>query len=109
MPIGHILNFKVPDGLYMIFNFFFLIFNFSFPQKVAERPSAYAIQGNTGGYVYLQQQQYTPPPSQQQIVYQHQICPQQQMYAGQQMQTLHKKGSVRNGGDVLKRTRTQNG
>ncbi|XP_055704900.1 IQ motif and SEC7 domain-containing protein 1 isoform X1 [Phlebotomus papatasi] len=81
----------------------------SFPQKVADRQSpAYAVQGNTGGYVYLQQQHYAPP---QQVVYQHQICPAQQViHSGHQnvQTTLHKKGSVRNGGDVLKRTRTQN-
>lgn len=80
------------------------LYSFSFPQKVNDRQSpAYAIQGNTGGYVYLQQQHYTPP---QQVVYQHQICP--QMHTAHQMQsTLHKKGSVRNS-DVMKRTRTQN-
>ncbi|XP_055691218.1 uncharacterized protein LOC129794492 [Lutzomyia longipalpis] len=81
----------------------------NFPQKVADRQSpAYAMQGNTGGYVYLQQQHYAPA---QQVVYQHQICPTQQvMHSGHQnvQTTLHKKGSVRNGGDVLKRTRTQN-
>lgn len=78
----------------------------SFPQKVNDRASpAYAIQGNTGGYVYLQQQHYTPP---QQVVYQHQICPQMHTAAHQMQSTLHKKGSVRNNSDVLKRTRTQN-
>lgn len=73
---------------------------------MADRQSpAYVVQGNSGGYVYLQQQHYTPP---QQVVYQHPIC--HQVHAGHQqpVQTLHKKGSVRNGNDVLKRTRTQN-
>lgn len=90
--------------------------------------------GSVGGYVYLQQQQhYTPPP--QQIIYQqqqpHQMCHQQVHHhhlhhghhhggavviagsgvgtgvGGSSMQTLHKKNSVRNNGDVLKRSRAQ--
>lgn len=87
-----------------LFLFVFRLFC-SFPQKVADRPSpAYAVQGNTGGYVYLQQQHYMPP---QQVMYQHPIC--HQVHGGHQtsVQTLHKKGSIRNN-DVLKRSRTQN-
>lgn len=87
---------------------FFGNFICSFPQKIADRPSpAYAIQGNTGGYVYLQQQQHYMPP--QQVMYQQQMCHQVHSGNGHQasVQTLNKKGSIRNG-DVLKRTRTQN-
>ncbi|XP_031639864.1 IQ motif and SEC7 domain-containing protein 1 isoform X1 [Contarinia nasturtii] len=72
----------------------------SFPQKVADRPSP--------AYVYMQQQQhYIPPP--QQVMYQ-QMCHQVHSGNGHQasVHTLNKKGSIRNG-DVLKRTRTQNG
>ncbi|XP_037032871.1 IQ motif and SEC7 domain-containing protein 1 isoform X3 [Bradysia coprophila] len=79
----------------------------SFPQKVADRSSpAYVVQGNTDGYVYLQQQHYTPP---QQVVYQHSACHQVHPSHQQSVQSLHKKGSVRNGSDVMKRNRTQTG
>lgn len=90
-----------------------------------------------GGYVYLQQQQhYNPPPQQiiyqQQQQQQNQMCHQPIHYrhlhhghhhggavviAGSgvgtgiggttSIQTLHKKNSVRNGNDVLKRSRAQ--
>lgn len=72
----------------------------SFPQKIADRPSP--------AYVYMQQQQhYIPPP--QQVMFQ-QMCHQVHGGNGHQasVHTLSKKGSMRNG-DVLKRTRTQNG
>lgn len=134
----------------------------SIPQKVAgsdrQSPAAtgalnpaaqYVVQGNTGGYVYLQQQHPQQHygahhPQQQQIIYQnHQHIQQQHhptvtamhhhphyqqqpthyanlqhqhqigggavvCHPGGPMMTLHKKGSVRNGGDVMKRTRLQN-
>lgn len=88
----------------MVFVFVFVYC--SFPQKIADRPSPAYIQGNTGGYVYLQQQQhYIPPP--QQVMYQ-QLCHQVHNNGHQpSVHTLNKKGSTRNG-DVLKRTRTQN-
>lgn len=79
----------------------------SFPQKVADRSSpAYVVQGNADGYVYLQQQHYTPP---QQVVYQHSSCHQVHPGHQQSVQNLHKKGSIRNGSDVMKRNRTQTG
>jgi hypothetical protein len=99
------------------------VFFRSFPQKVNDRSTnAYSSHhsagtgsigssgAGNGGYVYLQQQHYTP--SQQQLVYHHhhQIPQYHNHGAHQNMATptLHKKGSIRGGSDVLKRTRGQN-
>lgn len=78
--------------------------------------------GGVGGYVYLQQQPCYSTPQQTQY-HQHHHHQQQQLgngtnnvqvhnynnYHQNLTPTLHKKGSVRNNGDVLKRSRLQNG
>lgn len=110
-----------------------LIFFCSFPQKIADRPSpAYSSShhstnssvsgsGGVGGYVYLQQQAcYASPQTQQQQQqshYHHQSGISTNNvhvhngghYHPNLTPTLHKKGSIRNNGDVLKRSRLQNG
>uniref|UniRef100_A0A336N508 CSON006590 protein n=1 Tax=Culicoides sonorensis TaxID=179676 RepID=A0A336N508_CULSO len=109
---------------------------FNFPQKIADRPSpAYSSShhstnssvsgsGGVGGYVYLQQQACYPSPQQQQQqshyhqhngginsnnVQVHNHTSNGSHYHQNVTPTLHKKGSVRNNGDVLKRSRLQNG
>lgn len=132
------------------FNAFICIYfsRYSFPQKIAERPSpAYSSHnqsttssgsGGVGGYVYLQQQPCYGTTAVQQnyhnasgsggngamVTAYSSPCNAngtnntQQLYNSYSNNngnhqnltpTLHKKGSIRNNGDVLKRSRLQNG
>lgn len=88
--------------------------------------SSGAVVTASGGYVYLPQTTVSPAQTQHQH-HQHYVSPQQlayhhhhhqpnnsyhhQLVGGHQTittPTLHKKGSIRNNGEVLKRTRVQN-